>query len=257
MRRFYIIIFILVVLFPNSAGSQEMDRGLFKPSSMVSLATAKKEMKQVYSESGETKTLHCGCYFDKQLQVYPNICDQAYEKRRSKATKKILRWVHAMPASAFAGSMGCWKNSVCTLSDGSNLKGPDCCAMISPKFKSMESDMHNLIPTIDMSGAMKDNSSSSSQFGGMAEYQICMKDGVVSKEPEAESRGNLARAYMYMSLQYKIRLPDDLEDDLRAWHLEDPPDAGEEKRNSLIELVQGNRNPFIDHPEIVERVRNF
>ncbi len=129
--------------------------------------------------------------------------------------------------------------------------------MISPKFKSMESDMHNLIPTIDIPGVMAENSSASIQFGGMAEYQMCVKDGVVPKEPQAKSRGNLARAYMYMSFQYRIRLPDDLEDELRTWHLEDPPDAGEEKRNSLIELVQGNRNPFIDHPEIVERVRDF
>jgi endonuclease I len=48
-----------------------------------------------------------------------------------------------------------------------------------------------------------------------------------------------------------------LEENLRAWHFKDPPDKIEEKRNSLIEQVQGNRNPFIDHPEIVERVIDF
>ncbi len=60
-----------------------------------------------------------------------------------------------------------------------------------------------------------------------------------------------------MSYQYKLSLDADLEDRLRHWHLMDPPDAWEEKRNSMIEVVQGNRNPFIDHPELVERVRDF
>ena len=60
-----------------------------------------------------------------------------------------------------------------------------------------------------------------------------------------------------MSFQYQIHIQNKLEDRLRIWHFEDPPDKAENKRNSLIELVQGNRNPFIDHPEIVERRARF
>jgi endonuclease I len=33
------------------------------------------------------------------------------------------------------------------------------------------------------------------------------------------------------------------------WHLSDPPDAAEKARNEVIYSFQGNRNPFIDHPE--------
>ena len=32
---------------------------------------------------------------------------------------------------------------------GQNLREFDCCTNLSPKFKSMESDMHNLIPTFN------------------------------------------------------------------------------------------------------------
>ena len=34
-----------------------------------------------------------------------------------------------------------------------------------------------------------------------------------------------------------------------AWHQADPPDAAELARNEVIYSFQGNRNPFIDHPE--------
>ncbi|MBL8245556.1 MAG: endonuclease, partial [Rhodanobacteraceae bacterium] len=38
-------------------------------------------------------------------------------------------------------------------------------------------------------------------------------------------------------------------DTLLEWHFADPPDAQEILRNSVIQGFQGNRNPFIDHPE--------
>jgi endonuclease I/methionine-rich copper-binding protein CopC len=36
---------------------------------------------------------------------------------------------------------------------------------------------------------------------------------------------------------------------LLAWHNADPPDAQEQLRNAVVYSYQGNRNPFIDHPE--------
>ena len=38
---------------------------------------------------------------------------------------------------------------------------------------------------------------------------------------------------------------------LLAWHAEDPVDDRERNRHSVISSFQGNRNPFIDHPEWV------
>jgi len=43
-------------------------------------------------------------------------------------------------------------------------------------------------------------------------------------------------------------------DVLHAWHVADPPDAFELHRNDIVAAFQGNRNPFIDHPEWVECV---
>ena len=255
--KIFIFSFIFFISIVMCAQSQELDRSMFKNSTMVSLEIAKKEIKQVYLDSGQTKTLHCGCFFDKQKQVYPNSCDSSPSRLRIKEERKVLKWVHAMPLFAFAGSMNCWNELICTKSDGSIFKGENCCGTISPKFKSMESDMHNLIPSFDWTIGTEKSFVETDSFGGMEEYKVCTNGGVIPKDPTAKARGNLARAYFYMSFLYKIKIQNSLEENLRAWHFEDPPDKMEEIRNSLIEEVQGNRNPFIDHPGVVERVKDF
>ena len=90
-------------------------------------------------------------------------------------------------------------------------------------------------------------------------------------------KGDLARAVLYMAIRYEggddvnsgqsepdLELTDDrsrivitsgspaymgLLSTLLAWHQADPPDANERARNEVIYSFQGNRNPFIDHPE--------
>ena len=42
--------------------------------------------------------------------------------------------------------------------------------------------------------------------------------------------------------------------DLMKWHLEEPPTDEEIRRNEAIFKIQGNRNPFIDHPEYAEMI---
>ena len=41
---------------------------------------------------------------------------------------------------------------------------------------------------------------------------------------------------------------------LVKWHLQDPVDAFEDHRNEVIYGLQGNRNPYIDHEELVCRI---
>ena len=90
-------------------------------------------------------------------------------------------------------------------------------------------------------------------------------------EPDDEYKGDLARTYFYMVTCYKNELPswpgsDQLDyrtnkykafstwtiNMLLEWTRMDPVSDKEIKRNEAIYGIQGNRNPFIDHPELAE-----
>jgi endonuclease I len=90
-------------------------------------------------------------------------------------------------------------------------------------------------------------------------------------EPPDEVKGDLARAYFYMSIRYMhqfqccqnnavagARIQAPLEAVLRRWHRQDPVDAREHERaRRIAQDWQGNVNPFILFPELVDRIEDF
>lgn len=94
----------------------------------------------------------------------------------------------------------------------------------------------------------------------------------ISWEPRAAVKGDVARMMFYMAVRYEdgsdanmpnLKLVDHVETDgaefgklcsLYQWHLDDSVDVVEENRNHSIYEFQGNRNPFIDHPDWVELI---
>lgn len=76
-------------------------------------------------------------------------------------------------------------------------------------------------------------------------------------EVRSSRKGDVARAQFYISSRYHLPIEERTEKVLRQWHTEDPPDARERERNRRIELVQNNRNPFVDCPEIVDAIKRF
>ncbi|MDD3535073.1 MAG: endonuclease [Candidatus Cloacimonetes bacterium] len=76
-------------------------------------------------------------------------------------------------------------------------------------------------------------------------------------EPADQSKGDIARALMYFHVRYNDSLTQsnvNMIPTFRIWHQADPPTPAEISRNNAVQGFQGNRNPFVDHPEYVERI---
>ena len=81
-------------------------------------------------------------------------------------------------------------------------------------------------------------------------------------EPRAEMKGDIARGLLYFYTRYNFDKPGDFTnrnlrtslETLLKWAKEDPVSADESARNDAIQKVQGNRNPFVDHPEFIDLV---
>lgn len=102
----------------------------------------------------------------------------------------------------------------------------------------------------------------------------------ISWEPDQGIKGDIARGYFYIVTRYQDDLAgwystnptsgiEKVIDNINSvypslqipylsmlysWHLADPVDARELRRNDLVYSQQNNRNPYIDHPEYVALV---
>ncbi len=131
-------------------------------------------------------------------------------------------------------------------------------------------DLHHLYPTDSRHNSSRGNfrfaevttetkqmSCAQNKYGKVAAPQGISADDSIFYEPPAAHKGNVARALFYFSVRYAIEITDIEEYFLRKWHREDPIDQFEVERNQMIFEIQGNRNPFIDFPNLVDAIENF
>ncbi|MFG1719912.1 endonuclease [Micromonospora chalcea] len=127
-------------------------------------------------------------------------------------------------------------------------------------------DVHHLRPEDVSVNSLRGNKDFDAGGGTVAEAPGCYTDAD-SFEPRDAVKGDVARMILYMAIRYEggDGWPDLEPNDsvsngsaprlgrlskLLAWNDQDPPDAFEQRRNQRIhERWQGNRNPFVDHPE--------
>lgn len=128
-----------------------------------------------------------------------------------------------------------------------------------------KSDMHHLYLTDSNANSRRGNNpfgfvpvKSNEMVGEGCNFsRFGITDSGDTYTPPANHRGNVARALFYFALHYNLGISSREEAILRKWHKEDPVDQAEIIRHEKITKHQYVRNPFVDHPEIVDRISDF
>jgi deoxyribonuclease-1 len=132
--------------------------------------------------------------------------------------------------------------------------------------KNMQkSDLHHLYPT----DSDANNRRANFEFGDIGEHQDelnvqnCSRSALADISghfifsPPREHKGNVARSLFYFATRYKLFIGPAEEMILKEWHKADPVDEAEKTRHEIIAEYQKVRNPFIDFPELVEKISDF
>lgn len=157
-------------------------------------------------------------------------------------------------------------------------------------------DLHHLFPALQPTngsrgdtpfGELKDGGSFGNSFYTDTPFTDAEGDPIISKrgigilndqeetvfEPSNQHKGTAARAMFYFMLAYgptgradlgsnsNVEIDTDWfkkqEPILRTWNRSFKPSGSDTRRNTLVQLFQENRNPFVDFPELVDRLPNI
>ena len=126
-----------------------------------------------------------------------------------------------------------------------------------------KSDSHHIFP----SESQMNSKRGSLRFGRIVEEVEKLKcpqnrlgrqaEGDFVFEVPDSQKGNTARAIFYFATRYQMKITPPEEETLRQWNKIDPVDDEEMTRNNAIEKAQGNRNPYIDIPELLNHINSF
>lgn len=191
--------------------------------------------------------------FKEYFQALPLFWDRIYPKggKTLYCSKKFgsrhgrsINIEHVYPMAWVKKEEGCRSRKLCRQS--------------SPRFNRIEADMHNLYPAQREINKAR----GSAPFGliegerrdfGRCDFEFDNRRRLV--EPRPASRGNIARAMLYMHDSYGLPIYKRQGKMLKQWNRQDPPDAEERRRNDRIARLQGTRNRFIDNPRSADNIR--
>ncbi len=130
----------------------------------------------------------------------------------------------------------------------------------------MRSDLYHLYPTDNPANSARANypfgkvvSNVTWQVGGSKLGLNSL--GQLVFEPRDVHKGDVSRSMFYFITRYPVNyggfFTQTQENVFREWNVLDTVGAVESERNNAIALLQLKRNPFIDHPEFVDRIYSF
>ena len=201
-------------------------------------------LNRVYSS--HRLTLYCQAEFDELGNI--TIPDGFTASRHAKRAQR-LEWEHVVAAEKLGQIFPEWKQGhpQCVDSRGKPFRGRRCAEKVSEEYRFMQADLYNLYPAIGAVNALRSNYDFALLPDEAVSFGSCpMKIAKAKAEPPEASRGQIARAYLYMAATYpKFRLKERQAKLMAKWHEAYPVNEWECSRARQIEEIQGNPNMFV------------
>jgi deoxyribonuclease-1 len=220
MRRYSLLLLALLFCIPVHADAPRTFR------------EAKKVASRIYAE--RPVDFYCRCAFNgKRIDL--RSCGYTPRKQPKRAAR--VEWEHIVPAWVIGHQRQCWQQG-----------GRKHCTSTDRLFRAAEADLHNLVPVVGEVNGDRSNygfgmlSETPSQYGACP-FVVDFKQRTAM--PPAYSRGAIARAYLYMSERYGLRLSKQDSRLYDIWNRQYPVDEWERWRNRSVACVQGNANRYV------------
>ena len=210
------------------------------PNPPASFSAAKRVATDIYDQ--HPVSFYCGCDIHREgKKLIPDLESCGYQIRKQEVRANRIEWEHVVPAWVFGHQLQCWQEG-----------GRSQCSRNSKTFKTMEADLHNLVPAIGEVNGDRSNYrfgflSDHPDMYGKCDFKVDFKTRVA--QPPTEQRGAIARTYMYMADQYPFQLSDYQIKLFEAWDRIYPASDWEIERNQIIYGITGRENPYIPRPE--------
>jgi len=124
-------------------------------------------------------------------------------------------------------------------------------------FETTRADKHHLFAIESKINGQRGNQPFCDVAGEPSGEGRLWEQGNGCFEVPEQHKGIAARAMFYMSALYNMSLDAAQEQTLRNWNRQYPVTQWERDRMHAVSLIQGNVNPFVDHPEYVELITDF
>ena len=209
------------------------------PKNTKSFSDAKREATKIYLPHQEA--FYSGCEYyavGKKLIPLKSTCGYQTRNVNNEVRASRIEWEHVVSMWAMSHEYSCWING-----------GRSNCSKTSDKYREIETDLHNLVPSIGEINGDRSNyphgiiAGEPRIYGSMVDVEVDFKARVF--EPKESVRGDIARMYFYMQQKYGLNISSDQLELLNNWTNCDPVDSWERERNLVIEAIQGNSNPFV------------
>ncbi len=205
---------------------------------------AKKVAGQIFAQN--PVTLYCGCQYSKN-KIDLNSCGM--EAAQGIPRAHVLEWEHMMPAENFGRQLTCWRDQVCVREE-KRYRGRKCCVKSSADYRRIEAELYNLWPAVGLVNQARSNYRYSvfGQTSATAFYgcPILIDKKIRQVEPRNETKGVVARANLFMSQKYGIKLSETQRALFIAWDKKFPPSEWERNWARQVTAIEGYSNPFIE-----------